>query len=121
MTGHALTSAVAPDVELPDADGNPFRLSSLRGKKVVMVAWASWCGCRFDLPLWQQLRERWSREGVEVVTVALDVEASDAKPFIEKAHADASDGFEIEIIGERRPAKRLAAPAYDPEGLRMRS
>ncbi len=88
VTGRALTSAVAPDLELPDAEGNPFRLSSLRGKKVVLVSWASWCGCRFDLPLWQNLRDRWKERGVEVVTVALDVEASEAKPFIEKAHAE---------------------------------
>jgi len=40
--GHALQSAVAPDFELPDADGRAFRLSSLRGQKVVLVAWASW-------------------------------------------------------------------------------
>jgi peroxiredoxin len=37
-----LTTAVAPELELPDADGNPFRLSSLRGQKVLLVAWASW-------------------------------------------------------------------------------
>jgi len=42
VTGRALTSAVAPDLVLPDADGRPFRLSSLRGQKVVLVAWASW-------------------------------------------------------------------------------
>ena len=42
VTGKALTSAVAPELELPDADGNPFRLSSLRGQKVLLVAWASW-------------------------------------------------------------------------------
>jgi hypothetical protein len=42
VTGTALTSAVAPELELPDADGNPFRLSSLRGQKVLLVAWASW-------------------------------------------------------------------------------
>ena len=42
VTGRALTSAVAPDLVLPDADGNPFRLSSLRGQKVLLVAWASW-------------------------------------------------------------------------------
>ena len=42
VTGRALTTAVAPDLELPDADGNPFKLSSLRGQKVVLVAWASW-------------------------------------------------------------------------------
>ena len=40
--GKALASAVAPEVVLPDLDGNEFRLSSLRGTKVVMVAWASW-------------------------------------------------------------------------------
>ncbi len=40
--GHALSTAVAPDLELPDADGNPFRLSSLHGRKVLLVAWASW-------------------------------------------------------------------------------
>ena len=42
VTGRALTSAVAPDLRLPDADGRTFELSSLRGQKVVMVAWASW-------------------------------------------------------------------------------
>lgn len=40
--GHSLTSATAPDLELPDADGNPFRLSALQGRKVLLVAWASW-------------------------------------------------------------------------------
>ncbi len=40
LAGHALPSAVAPEVELPDLDGRPFRLSSLRGQKVLLVAWA---------------------------------------------------------------------------------
>ena len=40
--GRALVSATAPDFELPDVDGRPFRLSSLRGQKVLLVAWASW-------------------------------------------------------------------------------
>ena len=42
VTGRALTTAVAPELELPDAAGNSFRLSSLRGKKVVLAAWSSW-------------------------------------------------------------------------------
>jgi hypothetical protein len=41
-SGRALPSAHAPDLELPDFDGNPFRLSSLLGQKVLLVAWASW-------------------------------------------------------------------------------
>jgi hypothetical protein len=40
--GRALDTAVAPDLELPDRDGNPFRLSALHGRKVLLVAWASW-------------------------------------------------------------------------------
>jgi hypothetical protein len=42
VSGRALTSAQAPELELPDLDGNPFRLSSLLGQKVLLVAWASW-------------------------------------------------------------------------------
>ncbi len=41
-TGHTLSTAAAPDPELIDRDGNPFRLSSLRGRKVLLVAWASY-------------------------------------------------------------------------------
>ena len=40
--GQVLTSAIAPDIVLPDLEGNPFALSSLRGQKVLLVAWASW-------------------------------------------------------------------------------
>ncbi len=40
--GRALDSVVVPDLELPDIDGNPFSLRSLHGRKVLLVAWASW-------------------------------------------------------------------------------
>ena len=37
-----LSSLAAPDFELPDLQGNNHRLSSYRGKKVLVVTWASW-------------------------------------------------------------------------------
>jgi len=40
--GKALATATLPDIELPDLEGRMFRLSSLRGQKVLLVAWASW-------------------------------------------------------------------------------
>jgi dimethylglycine dehydrogenase len=43
-----------------------------------------------------------------------------ALAYVPAALATESAGFEIEIIGERRKATRLDAPAYDPQGLRMR-
>jgi hypothetical protein len=36
----ALVSAEAPELILDDIDGHEFRLSSLRGQKVVIVSWA---------------------------------------------------------------------------------
>ena len=40
--GRALTSARTPELELPDWRGETFRLSSMRGQKVLLIAWASW-------------------------------------------------------------------------------
>jgi hypothetical protein len=40
--GKALSSAHAQDLTLPDWHGESFRLSSLRGRKVLLIAWASW-------------------------------------------------------------------------------
>jgi hypothetical protein len=40
VSGKALASAVAPELVLPDIDGQPFHLSSLRGQKVAIVCWA---------------------------------------------------------------------------------
>ena len=40
FNGRSLATAVAPELVLDDLNGNEFRLSSLRGRKVVLVAWA---------------------------------------------------------------------------------
>jgi hypothetical protein len=40
VSGRTLVTAEAPELVLPDLDGNPFELASLRGQKVVMVAWS---------------------------------------------------------------------------------
>jgi tetratricopeptide (TPR) repeat protein len=37
--------------------------------------------------VWQAHRARWHPQGLEIVTVALDVEPAEALPFIEQAHA----------------------------------
>ena len=37
-----LESGFAPDFEVTDRDGHTMRLSDFRGKKVLLVTWASW-------------------------------------------------------------------------------
>jgi thioredoxin-dependent peroxiredoxin len=59
MTGMIQTGQEAPDFELPDQDGNPVRLSDLRGGKVVLYFYpkadtpgctVQACGVRDHLP-----------------------------------------------------------------------
>jgi hypothetical protein len=37
-----VSSLVAPDFKLPDMNGKPHALSDFRGKKVLLLTWASW-------------------------------------------------------------------------------
>jgi hypothetical protein len=40
--GRALQDARMPKLVLPDIDGTPFDIASLRGLKVLLLAWSSW-------------------------------------------------------------------------------
>lgn len=42
VRGAFLESRMAPDFSVPDRKGRPVRLSQFRGKKALVVTWASW-------------------------------------------------------------------------------
>lgn len=42
LSGQFVESRMAPDFVVPDRKGRPVRLSDFRGKKVLVVSWASW-------------------------------------------------------------------------------
>lgn len=42
VQGAYVESRIAPDVTVPDRKGRAVRLSQFRGKKVLLVTWASW-------------------------------------------------------------------------------
>jgi len=67
-----LRSAMAPDFELKDRAGKTVRLSDFRGKKVLLVTWASWCGCRLDVPAWEPIYQELKGKNFELISVAED-------------------------------------------------
>src|SRR5262249_8135317 len=81
----ALRSLEAPDFTLPDPEGRLHSLPEQRGKKVLLVTWASWGGCRRDLPVWQALYEELAGHGFAIVAVAMDSRKGDPLQWIEAA------------------------------------
>lgn len=79
----ALRSGTAPDVTLPDLDGTPVSLADQRGRKTIVVAFASWCGCAYELPGWQALHDELAGDGFGVVAVAVDEDAEAVRPFVD--------------------------------------
>jgi peroxiredoxin len=67
-----LQSGEAPDFALKDRTGKTVRLSDFRGKKVLLVTWASWCGCRLDVAAWQPIYESLKARDFELISVAED-------------------------------------------------
>jgi len=82
----ALESLDAPDVALPGLDGQTHHLSEWSHRKRAIVAWASWCGCRYEIPAWQALREELAPTGFEILSISMDDDVEAARPWV-----DASD------------------------------
>jgi peroxiredoxin len=77
----ALRAGQAPPFALPDLDGELVSSDDLFGQKTLVVAFASWCGCRHDLPAWQELHDELRPEGFGVVAIAIDEDPEEVRPF----------------------------------------
>jgi len=63
----------APDIILPNPDGEEIALSSLRGNYVLVDFWASWCKpCRMENPNVVKLYNKYKKDNFEIYGVSLD-------------------------------------------------
>ncbi len=78
-------SVQAPDFELQTPDGKKLKLSSLKGKVVIVDFWATWCPpCRKGIPDLIELKKKYGKNGFEVVGISVDSPQTkgDVVPFI---------------------------------------
>jgi peroxiredoxin len=65
--------AMAPDFEQTDTLGHPVRLSSFRGKYVLLDFWASWCApCRQENPGIVQVYNKFKGKNFTIIGISLD-------------------------------------------------
>jgi thiol-disulfide isomerase/thioredoxin len=67
------TAKAPPDFEVPKIDGGSFKLSSYKGKVLVLDFWATWCPpCRDGIPQLVRIDKELRDKGVEIVGLHID-------------------------------------------------
>ena len=93
----------APDIDLTAPDGKQIKLSSLRGKYVLLDFWASWCGpCLAEVPNVKAIYDEYKDKGFEIYGVSLDEDKAAWENAIEKhslnwVHVSSLKGWECPV------------------------
>jgi len=102
----------APDIALPDPQGQVRRLSELRGKWVLIDFWASWCRpCRVENPNVVRLYRQYHGRGFEIFGVSLDHQREAWVKAIE------SDGLGWIHVSDLKGWQSAAAQLYRVSGI----
>jgi thiol-disulfide isomerase/thioredoxin len=71
--GKAVEGAVAPDFTVKDLAGHEVKLSSLKGKVVLVNFWATWCPpCKEEIPSMMKLNQRMAGKQYQMLAISID-------------------------------------------------
>lgn len=102
----------APEITMPDTDGNMFSLSSLRGKYVLVDFWASWCGpCRGENPNVVNAYNKYKDKNFTILGVSLDKDKAAWLEAIKK------DGLVWKQISDLKHWQSAAQKLYQLDGI----
>jgi peroxiredoxin len=74
----------APDFSATNVDGQTVRLADLKGKRVILNFWATWCGpCLLEIPDFTKLRAETSPTNLVILGLSAD-DAATQKTFAER-------------------------------------
>ena len=72
----------APDFTLTDTSGHALKLSSYRGKVVLLDFWATWCEpCKVEVPHFIDMQNRYGTQGLQVIGISLDDDEKPVRDF----------------------------------------
>lgn len=78
----AATSVITPQIEGKTIDGASFKLSSLKGKVVLVMFWSTGCAvCRDKMPELRNNYEGWAGKPFELVAVNTDARMQDLMEY----------------------------------------
>jgi thiol-disulfide isomerase/thioredoxin len=70
----------APEIHAETLNGQPFVLSALKNRFVVVDVWATWCGpCKKEAPYFKELADRYTSERIAFVSLSIDEKKNDWK------------------------------------------
>ncbi len=98
----------APEISLPNPDGEIVSLSSLKGNYVLVDFWAKWCGpCRKENPNVVRMFHKYKDQGFHVYGVSLDRNRADWVQAIEE------DGLDWTHVSDLKYFDSQAANDYN--------